>query len=93
MSRNPVGHSNDSALQRPDRRKRSRLSRRDCLAVFESFARTVLRQAESSGALAFSDAPQGQIDVVFRVVGRFGAADDMFEAVRVLAGYKLPKKS
>lgn len=72
------------------RRRRSHLSREDCLVVFERFAKTVQRQAESSGGQVFGNAPSGQIDVVFRVLGSFGVADDMFEAIRVLAGYKLP---
>lgn len=71
------------------RRKRSRLSREDCLLVFERFAKIVQREAESSGGAVFGMAASGQIDVVFRVQGSFGVADDMFEAIRVLAGYKL----
>jgi hypothetical protein len=72
------------------RRKRSHMSRNDCLLAFESFAKLVQRQAESSGGLTFGECPDGQIDVKFRVLGSFGVAEAVFEAVRVLAGHKLP---
>ena len=75
------------------RRKRSHMSRADCLLAFERFAKIVKREAEVSGGPTFGDLPPGQIDVVFRVVGSFGVADDMWEAIRVLAGHKLPRVS
>lgn len=73
------------------RRKRSHLSRADCLLVFERFAKIVQREGEGSASVIFGHAPSGQIDVTFRVLGSFGVGDDMFEAIRVLAGYKLAK--
>ena len=74
------------------KRERSHLSRGDCLLVFERFAKLVQRQAESSGCLVFGGAaPENQLDVNFRVLGSFGVADEMFEAIRVLAGHKLAR--
>jgi hypothetical protein len=35
----------------------------------------------------------GQIAVVFLVEGGFDVADDLFEAIRVLRGTKLPRKT
>ena len=61
--------------------------------MFERFAKIVQREAESSGEGPFGDLPSGQINVTFRVHGTFGVADDMFEAIRVLAGYRLPRRS
>lgn len=75
------------------RRERSDMSRSDCLLAFERFAKRVKRQAESSGGGPFGDfAPQGHLTVTFLVPGSFGVADDMFEAIRVLAGHKLPSR-
>jgi hypothetical protein len=74
------------------RRKRSHMSREDCLVAFEKFALRVQRQSESSGGTVLGgEAPFGQLDVTFRVLGQFGVAEEMFEAVRVLAGHKLPR--
>ena len=73
------------------RRRRSHMSRADCLLAFERFAKLVQRQCEGSGSTPFGMAPSGQLDVTFRVLGRFGVGDDMFEAIRVLAGHKLPR--
>jgi hypothetical protein len=83
--------------QLPRRRKRSHLSRQDCLVVLESFARKVYRFGESSSASMFQEGrddpnlPPDQINVQFAVFGSYGVAADLFEAVRVLAGYKLPR--
>jgi hypothetical protein len=77
----------------PSRRKRSHLSRNDCLLALEHFAKRVARNAESSGGSPFDEfAPPGHLTVVFLVKGSFGVADDVFEAIRVLAGYKLPRR-
>ena len=82
------------------RRKRSELSRADCLIALESFAKAVQRMGETSDGSMFgrmnqhgiSVLPSGQISVLFAVNGSFGVADDLFEAIRVLAGHKLPRK-
>jgi hypothetical protein len=74
------------------RRKRSHMSRRDCLLALERFAKLVERQAESSGGGPFGDfAPEGRVTVTFLVRGSFGVAAEMFESIRVLAGHKLPR--
>lgn len=75
------------------RRERSHLSREDCLAVFERFAKLVQRQAESSASIVFGEADPGQLDVTFRVSGKFGVAGDLFEAIRVLAGHKIVREN
>lgn len=74
------------------RRRRSHMNRADCLRAFERFAKLVKREAESSGGGPFGDlTPAGHLTVTFLVRGSFGVGDDMFEAIRVLAGYKLPR--
>lgn len=82
------------------RRKRSELSIDDCLSALEAFAKRVKRFGETSDGSMFgtcnehgiSVLPQGHINVVFAVEGSFGVGDDLFEAIRVLAGHKLPRK-
>lgn len=76
----------------PKRRKRSHLSERDCLRELRDFAMRVDRMVETSGPfLELPFAPHGQIAVKFLVDGGFGTAEGLFEAIRVLAGYKLPR--
>lgn len=83
------------------RRKRSELSRQDCLGAVERFAQHVCRFGTTSDASMFSvhnssgDAPmtRDQINVQILVQGSFGVADEFFEALRVLAGFKLPRKT
>ena len=82
------------------RRKRSELTKADCLLVFEFFAKRVKRFAETTDGGMFgthnqhgiSVLPRGQINVMFAVEGGFGISDDLFEAIRVLGGHKLPNK-
>lgn len=82
------------------RRKRSEMSRDDCLLALERFAKFVKRQAETSDGGMFgvrnehgiSVLPRDQIVVTFAVEGSFGVAEELFEAIRVLAGHKLPRK-
>jgi hypothetical protein len=83
------------------RRKRSDLNREDCLDVFENFAKNVVRLKETSGGIGFANetgaatspfAPRGHITVAFQVKGSFGTIDPITEAIRVLAGHKLPRK-
>jgi hypothetical protein len=88
-----MNSSLNTVHQKPARRKRSSMSRKDCLMALEYFAKRVARFAESSGGQPFDEfAPPGHLSVVFLVQGSFGVSDDLFEAIRVLAGYKLPRK-
>lgn len=83
----------ETAHRIPARRERSRMSRDDCLLALERFSKRVVREAEWTGGQPFYDfAPHGHITVTFLVHGSFGVADDIFEAIRVLAGYRLPRK-
>ncbi len=80
--------------QRPARRKRSRLSERDCMKALREFALRVDRMLETSAGLPGQQfAPDDRVTVMFQVVGKFGVAADLMEAMRVLAGYKLPRRS
>ena len=75
------------------RRKRSKMSRSDCISALVDFARRVQRQGETSGGGMFSDfAPKGCLTVHFEVSGEFGSNDKVFEAVRVLGEHKLPRR-
>lgn len=86
---------------KPKRRKRSELSRQDCLKVFERFAMTIRRFGETSdeGMFALPSGEgcepmgQGDINVQLCVKGGFGSADQFFEAIRVLGGFKLPRNT
>ena len=88
------------STEKTKRRKRSELSRADCLLVLEHFSKGVVRFAETSDPGPFtypnsSGAPamgSGYISVNFMVKGSFGCADDLFEAMRVLHGWKLPRR-
>ena len=90
------------STEKPKRRERSELSRADCLLVLEHFSKSVVRFAETSDPGPFAnprsdDAPAmerggGHINVSFMVKGSFGCASDLFEAIRVLHGWKLPRK-
>lgn len=80
---------------RPARRKRSTLSERDCLKALKEFALRVERMRETSDATAFESefgSSGGTIVVQFLAHGRFGSTENLFEAIRVLAGYRLPRK-
>lgn len=75
------------------RRKRSDMTEADCLEALREFAPRVNRFMETSNPEPFErDAPAGTIVVTFQVRGSFGVADPIFEAIRVLAGHKLPAK-
>jgi hypothetical protein len=77
-------------------RKRSIYNRADCLVALEAFSRLVQRFGETSDPSMFRDGentlPTGKINVQFQVEGNYGVAGDLFEAIRVLAGHKLPRK-
>lgn len=87
-------------MDKVKRRKRSKLSRDDCLLVLEYFAKKVKRFAITSDGSTFgrvnghgvSVLPGGQLNVMLCVEGDYGVADDLFEAIRVLGGHKLPRK-
>ena len=79
------------------RRKRSHLRRQDCLRVLAEFSKRVKRFGETSAASMFShgeiNLPTGLINVQFCMTGTYGDADAIFEAIRVLAGHKLPARA
>jgi hypothetical protein len=76
------------------RRKRSHMTEADCLESLRCFSGRVERMLTGShGIEPHTFAPDGQVTVAFSVCGSFGVADDLFEAVRVLGGHKLPAKS
>lgn len=80
------------------RRERSLLTMADAHAAVKAFAAKVVRWGESSDSSMFTgpgvEGPAfgpGYINVQFMVKGSFGTADDLFEAMRVLRGTKLPR--
>lgn len=84
------------------RRERSELSEEDCMAVFRWIAPKIYRFCETSDPSSFTHPNSsgmramthgsGYVNVQLMVEGSFGTADDFFEAIRVLAGFKLPRK-
>jgi hypothetical protein len=76
------------------RRKRSHLSWNDCLPVLEKFAGRVHRMEESSDVDRWGGGLPAEpaLNVIFLVKGGFGVATDLYEAIRVLAGHRLPAK-
>ena len=77
---------------RPKRRKRSYLNKDDCFTAMKRFAGRVHRWKESSAGFDQCDPPlsRGFITVTFLIEGSFGASDDLFEALRIAGGFKLP---
>ena len=75
------------------RRKRSYMTEKDCFNAMRIFAKRVDRMLTGSHGIGPSTfAPDGEVSVCFSVRGGFGVADDVFEAVRVLAGHKKAAK-
>jgi membrane protease subunit (stomatin/prohibitin family) len=83
------------------RRKRSDMTINDCIKAISTFAKKVEKFMETSDGSTFSHRvkrnnmvfmPDGQINVAFAVKGKYGVAEDLFEALRVLGEHKLPKK-
>ena len=76
------------------RRKRSHMTEADCLEAMRLFSKRVNRMLTGSHGIepGYTPAPDGEVTVGFSVSGSFGVADDLFEAVRVLGGHKLPAK-
>lgn len=76
------------------RRKRSEFTREECIKLVGAFAKRVDRWCETSATEAMHSVTEPPaLDVVIRVYSaKFGFADNFFEAMRVLAGYKLPCK-
>jgi hypothetical protein len=73
------------------RRSRSHMRRDECIKALEAFASKVKRFLESSDKSSFSGklCEPGEISVQFLVRGGFGVAEDLFEAIRVLAGHRI----
>lgn len=79
------------------RRKRSTMTEDQARSAACNFLRNVIRMGETSDPSMFcgpsiSGPALGleHINVQLMVAGSFGVANDFFEAIRVLAGYKLP---
>ena len=83
------------------RRTRSRFTEEQARHAAAKFLGGVLRFGETSDPSMFcgpsseGKPPMGldHINVQLMVPGSFGVADDFFEAIRVIAGYKLPAKA
>lgn len=76
------------------RRKRSKMSRGQATYAVAQFASRLYRFAETSEDMkTLSPLPRGNINVVIQVEGSFGVSDDFFEALRVLGGWKIPRKT
>lgn len=79
------------------RRERSDLKRSDCIKALAEFAPRVQRFMESSDAAGFAHGPgtlgtscaPENINIMFLVRGNFGVAENLFEAIRVLAGHRI----
>lgn len=77
------------------RRKRSEMSVDDAVKACRVFSKSISRFAEIAHCVdgcLFGETPDGQIDVLFRLRGNFGVADEFFEAMRVLGEHKLPRR-
>lgn len=79
------------------RRKRSNMTEAEAIEAFKKFCTLVERQGETSDASMFRrggalNMEQGHINVQFMVSGDFGVAEELFEAVRIFGGHKLPAK-
>lgn len=73
------------------------MSEQDCLEALRRFAPKIIRWGETSAVGMFSggehpDVPIGEINVQLLCKGSFGTADELFEAMRVLAGHRLPRR-
>ena len=84
------------------RRKRSEMSIEDCINAIKKFSKKIEKFCETSDGSSFSHRvtrngmsfmPDGQINVMFAVKGRYGVGDDLFEALRVLGEHKLPRQN
>jgi hypothetical protein len=83
----------------PRRRKRSHMSLDECNLAFADLAKRMRRMGESSSVGMFYTtsnpnecAPEGCLTLMVQAKGTFGSNERVFEAMRVLAGYKLPRK-
>lgn len=75
------------------RRKRSYMTEADCTEALREFSKVVDRMMETSqGFAGEAFAPKGSITVQFQIRGSFGTSINLFEAIRVLGGHKLPAK-
>lgn len=65
----------------------------DAKQVFSQFSKLITRFAETSEPSSFRKIEKDELNVMLVVKGNFGVATDLFEAIRVLGGHKLPKKA
>ena len=70
----------------------SKMTREQAIKAVSDFASGILRWCETSGSGSLGDLSAGQLDVVIRFEGKFGAADSFFEGLRILGGHKSPRK-
>ena len=76
------------------RRKRSQMTEQDCFDAFRKFSKRVDRMLTGShGIEPHTQSPMNQVTISFSVDGDFGVGEDLFEAVRVMGGHKLPAHS
>jgi len=73
-----------------NRRKRSTMTEADCLEALRAFSGKVRRHAETSASAFHEELPRERLTVAFEIEGNFGDGDDLFEAIRVMSGRKLP---
>jgi hypothetical protein len=78
--------------KQPKNPKESQMSHRQAVAAVANFAERVHRWGETSSVPLFDPLPQENLAIVISVEGGFGVADDFFEAMRVLGGYKKPRE-
>lgn len=81
------------------RRERSEMSIIDCQKAVVDLAKRVQRMGESSHVGMFGttadpneQAPPDCLTLMLQTKGRFGDNERFFEAIRVLRGWKLPRK-
>jgi hypothetical protein len=94
-----------AVFKAPDRRlsemNESKMSYGDAYIAITNFARRIRRFGETSDAGMFvgtggageSPMQPGELNVQLCITGRFGDADEFFEALRVLKGVKRPRSS
>lgn len=76
------------------RRERAEINETDFPRILRDFGLRIERMKESSESFDSGDPPlqPGSITVTFQIKGGFGSANDLFNAMRVAAGYYLPRK-
>lgn len=82
------------AAKHAKRRKRGYLTRDEAIRQVIKMARGINRLGATSGGGMFGDfAPPGQICICLLIDGDFVSTDPYEEALLILGGFKLPKKT